>query len=80
LISAALLTAVATTVDVRPAAAQPAADPRDARILRQVIVGVEQRHRLPRHDPWWTYQIAQARNANALLEDLRRPFRASITP
>jgi len=33
-----------------------------------------------RHDPWWTYQIAQARNANALLDDLRRPFRASITP
>jgi len=33
-----------------------------------------------RHDPWWFYQIAQARNANALLDDLRRPFRASITP
>ena len=33
-----------------------------------------------RHDPWWTYQIAQARNANALFDDLRRPFRVSITP
>jgi hypothetical protein len=34
LISAALLTAFATTVHVRPADAQPAADPRDDRILR----------------------------------------------
>jgi hypothetical protein len=33
-----------------------------------------------RHDPLWTYQIAQARNASRLLDDLRRPFRASITP
>ena len=33
-----------------------------------------------RHDPWWTYHLVQARNADALLDDLRRPFRASITP
>jgi tetratricopeptide (TPR) repeat protein len=33
-----------------------------------------------RDDPWWSYQVAQARNANELLEELRRPFRDSITP
>ncbi len=27
-----------------------------------------------RDDPWWTYHTAQARNADALLEELRRPF------
>ena len=27
-----------------------------------------------RDDPWWTYHGAQARNADALLEELRRPF------
>jgi tetratricopeptide (TPR) repeat protein len=25
-------------------------------------------------DPWWTYYVAQARNTDQLLEDLRRPF------
>jgi len=27
-----------------------------------------------RDDPWWTYHSAQARNADALLEELRQPF------
>ena len=27
-----------------------------------------------RQDPWWTYHMAQARNADQLLDDLRRPF------
>jgi len=27
-----------------------------------------------RDDPWWTYHTAQARNADALLEELRQPF------
>jgi tetratricopeptide (TPR) repeat protein len=27
-----------------------------------------------RDDPWWTYHVAQARNADDLLEALRRPF------
>ena len=27
-----------------------------------------------RDDPWWTYHVAQARNTDRLLEDLRRPF------
>jgi tetratricopeptide (TPR) repeat protein len=27
-------------------------------------------------DPWWTYHIAQARNVDELLEQLRQPFRA----
>jgi hypothetical protein len=27
-----------------------------------------------RDDPWWTYHVAQARNADALLDELRRPF------
>jgi hypothetical protein len=27
-----------------------------------------------RDDPWWTYHAAQARNADALLDELRRPF------
>jgi tetratricopeptide (TPR) repeat protein len=26
-------------------------------------------------DPWWEYYVVQARNADALLDDLRRPFR-----
>jgi tetratricopeptide (TPR) repeat protein len=30
---------------------------------------------LEREDPWWSYHIAQARNADALLEALRAPFR-----
>jgi tetratricopeptide (TPR) repeat protein len=30
-----------------------------------------------RIDPWWTYHVAQARNVDALLEDLRAPFRRS---
>jgi hypothetical protein len=29
-----------------------------------------------RVDPWWAYHIAQGRNADALLADLRRPFLA----
>ena len=28
-----------------------------------------------RSDPWWTYTYAQGRNADALLEQLYRPFR-----
>jgi tetratricopeptide (TPR) repeat protein len=28
-----------------------------------------------RQDPWWTYHLAQGRNAEALLDELRRPFR-----
>jgi hypothetical protein len=27
-----------------------------------------------RDDPWWTYYVAQARNADDLLEQMRRPF------
>ena len=27
-----------------------------------------------RDDPWWTYHTSQARNADALLEELRQPF------
>jgi tetratricopeptide (TPR) repeat protein len=27
-----------------------------------------------RDDPWWTYHTAQARNADALLDELRQPF------
>lgn len=27
-----------------------------------------------RYDPWWDYDIAQARNVNDLLKELRRPF------
>ncbi|HJZ77374.1 MAG TPA: tetratricopeptide repeat protein [Vicinamibacterales bacterium] len=30
-----------------------------------------------RQDPWWVYKIAQARNAGALLDELRAPFRRS---
>jgi tetratricopeptide (TPR) repeat protein len=30
--------------------------------------------RLERDDPWWTYHVAQARNADRLLEALRQPF------
>jgi hypothetical protein len=30
-----------------------------------------------RVDPWWVYKIAQARNADDLLDDLRAPFRRS---
>ena len=33
-----------------------------------------------RNDPWWTYNVAQARNADALLEELRRPFRPGAAP
>jgi tetratricopeptide (TPR) repeat protein len=29
---------------------------------------------LERDDPWWTYHVTQARNADELLEALRRPF------
>lgn len=28
-----------------------------------------------RDDPWWRYYVVQARNAEALLDDLRQPFR-----
>jgi len=31
---------------------------------------------LERDEPWWTYHVAQARNADDLLEALRRPFLA----
>jgi hypothetical protein len=27
-----------------------------------------------RQDPWWTYHVAHGRHAEALLEELRRPF------
>jgi tetratricopeptide (TPR) repeat protein len=30
-----------------------------------------------RDDPWWIYNVAQARNADALLEDLRASLRRS---
>src|SRR5262249_13195873 len=30
-----------------------------------------------RADPWWVYKIAQARNADDLLDELRAPFRRS---
>ncbi|PYR19853.1 MAG: hypothetical protein DMF94_14200 [Acidobacteria bacterium] len=33
-----------------------------------------------RNDPWWTYNVAQARNADALLEELRRPFQPGAAP
>ena len=29
---------------------------------------------LERDDPWWTYHVAQARDAEALLSEVRRPF------
>jgi len=32
------------------------------------------REQSDRDDPWWTYYVAQARNADDLLEELRRPF------
>ena len=34
------------------------------------------REAVDREDPWWAYHVAQVRNAEALLEDLRRPFLA----
>jgi tetratricopeptide (TPR) repeat protein len=33
-----------------------------------------------REDPWWTYHVAQARNADELLEALRRPFLTEREP
>jgi tetratricopeptide (TPR) repeat protein len=33
-----------------------------------------------RNDPWWTYYVAQARNIDQLLEDLRRPFLVEHEP
>jgi tetratricopeptide (TPR) repeat protein len=33
-----------------------------------------------RNDPWWKYQFAQARNADQLLDDLRRLFRPEVQP
>jgi hypothetical protein len=27
-----------------------------------------------RDDPWWVYNVAQGRNAAALLDEVRRPF------
>jgi tetratricopeptide (TPR) repeat protein len=33
-----------------------------------------------RQDPWWSYQIAQARDTDQLLDELRQSFRDSITP
>jgi tetratricopeptide (TPR) repeat protein len=30
-----------------------------------------------RDDPWWVYHVAQARNAEMLLDDVRAPFRSS---
>jgi tetratricopeptide (TPR) repeat protein len=33
-----------------------------------------------RDDPWWTYYVAQARNTDQLLEDLRRPFLVEHEP
>jgi Tfp pilus assembly protein PilF len=33
-----------------------------------------------RDDPWWHYFVDQARNADQLLADLRRPFRTNNTP
>jgi tetratricopeptide (TPR) repeat protein len=32
---------------------------------------------IEREDPWWTYHVAQARNAETLLEELRKPFLAA---
>jgi tetratricopeptide (TPR) repeat protein len=31
-------------------------------------------------DPWWSYFVAQARNADDLLNDLRRPFQPESRP
>jgi tetratricopeptide (TPR) repeat protein len=31
-------------------------------------------------DPWWTYNYVQGRHADALLEELRKPFRAGDEP
>src|SRR5207247_8011220 len=33
-----------------------------------------------RDDPWWSYHTAQARNADQLLDALRRPFRRASEP
>ena len=33
-----------------------------------------------RFDPWWRYHFAQVRNVDRLLEEVRRPFRVSMTP
>jgi hypothetical protein len=47
------------------------------------LAAMERMYALPppgdqaRHDPWWVYKIAQARNADDLLDELRAPFRRS---
>jgi hypothetical protein len=32
-----------------------------------------------RDDPWWRYAVSQARDANDLLANLRRPFRSDVS-
>jgi tetratricopeptide (TPR) repeat protein len=45
------------------------------------LAAMERLYALPRagdearQDPWWVYKVAQARNADELLDDLRTPFR-----
>jgi hypothetical protein len=80
-ISAALLTVPVTMVDVR-SASQFSADPRDARIFHadpHIAFLAGCRHEAFAAPPIQT-AVQGARNADALLDDLRRPFRASITP
>jgi len=32
-----------------------------------------------RDDPWWRYAVSQARDADDLLANLRRPFRSDVS-
>ena len=59
------LSALARQQGDRPAALQAL-----QRVFNLPSVGSE------RIDPWWEYHVAQARNADELLQDLRRPFQS----
>jgi hypothetical protein len=37
-------------------------------------------HAEQRHDPWWSYQTAQARKVDEWFDELLHTFRDSITP
>ena len=43
--------------------------------LREMLIAVGPGGDIGRADPWWSYFVAQARNADHLMEDLRQSFR-----
>ena len=44
----------------------------------QAPLALEEEERDMQDDPWWSYYVAQARDADDLLEAMRRPYLSEI--